>query len=538
MKRLSDFRLRSTILPKITQDVLDRQKIQLEVHSHWTLSLNGWTDKSKNSVYTVILVDRNEQHYMGNLNLSLQRHTASNILNSLKSLLEQRISKIGAIVTDNPNTMLRMTEDFCKKYPRVLNIGCILHAINLVCKDLVQSDMINDEAKSVCSLVVYFTNTDYWRQILSKWGIDNNVAKYLKMYVSTRWYSYINMVQSASDYEKGFVHCVNKSNEGNCPTINPDIIDIIENRQIFDSVKFQIVVLKPLAEAIGKLEEKGANLSDVWVTLFNLYQLYIRINEDSLPRKYCNIVNFVKKSLNKRAGLFFDDVYMISFYLSPRYKLIATSKKFPFKTMHKKIVMHAKSFLIEMGQTEVINLKNELSLYHKNEFPYNALSNNTFNYWTSLKSTNSILSKHALLLLSIVPSSASVERLFSKLGQTKTNFRNRMSVETMTCTGQIKLDAINRNLVNKNKNDESDIDLTFQYEGLNFNEEDELFEEGPVTDKIDIYFDMSMNPITDQFTIPNTTTGKQNWDIADIFTDEEDEFNGTAYINFNYLLLL
>lgn len=62
-------------------------------------------------------------------------------------------------------------------------------------------------------------------------------------------------------------------------------------------------------------------------------------------------------------------------------------------------------------------------------------------YWEQFKET--VLGKFPLAVMSLAPSSASVERLFSKLGRTKTNYRNRMIPENMATHGMIKLEAVN-----------------------------------------------------------------------------------------------
>jgi hypothetical protein len=54
--------------------------------------------------------------------------------------------------------------------------------------------------------------------------------------------------------------------------------------------------------------------------------------------------------------------------------------------------------------------------------------------------TNNPLVKLAILVLSFVPNSASVERLFSKLGDIKTKKRNRMGTKKLRDTAYIKSD--------------------------------------------------------------------------------------------------
>lgn len=123
---------------------------------------------------------------MGNLDLAEKRHTSENILVALLQLLGENIKLVSGLVTDNPNVMKRFREDLCKQHPRIVNIGCVLHVLSLVCRDLVKSPLLESDAKNLNALVVYFANSDYWRQILMKWAQDNNITRYLTKYVETR----------------------------------------------------------------------------------------------------------------------------------------------------------------------------------------------------------------------------------------------------------------------------------------------------------------------------------------------------------------
>ena len=74
-----------------------------------TVSLDGWTDSSGNSIYAVMLLKGDEfKCYIGNLDLYCQRHSANNIRTKLVDLLETYkigMDRICAITTDSPKTM-------------------------------------------------------------------------------------------------------------------------------------------------------------------------------------------------------------------------------------------------------------------------------------------------------------------------------------------------------------------------------------------------------------------------------------------------
>lgn len=126
-KRLTDYRMRTTVLPKIVSQVEERQLEKISAHSNWTLSIDGWTDVSKNNIYAVILVDLHEQHYLGDLCLGSQRHNTDNICEALKEKVSSCINRISAIVTDSPHVMIKVRANFCEENQRISNLSCCLH---------------------------------------------------------------------------------------------------------------------------------------------------------------------------------------------------------------------------------------------------------------------------------------------------------------------------------------------------------------------------------------------------------------------------
>lgn len=78
--------MRTTVLNAIMVKVLERQGLEIIKIYFWTISLDGWTDISGNSVYAVLLICGSQQHYLGNLEIDLLRHTSDNILAALENI--------------------------------------------------------------------------------------------------------------------------------------------------------------------------------------------------------------------------------------------------------------------------------------------------------------------------------------------------------------------------------------------------------------------------------------------------------------------
>lgn len=390
------------VLPEILKVVEDRQDNKLQRHNHWTGMMDGWTDISSNGVHGVLAGDTEEDHYIGNLPLNGKRYTAENLTKAFVELMGDRVSVIKAIVTDNENTMVAFRRELCTKFPHILNLRCVLHTLNLVCQDVVQHRQIKKTVLEISAMVVCFSNSHYWRQKLTQWGKSQGLTSFLAKYCETRWYTFVSMCIACSDYELGFKACVAEyeADPNKHPTINDKVIATVGS-EIFETINNLILILKPLADSIGILERRDANISDVWkcfITVNNFYKNHLL--SDTLPQKYIEIGSFVQKRLNDRAGDFNTDPYLIAFYMSPPHRKIATSV-LGFKKMRKMIAKRVQIWNSTFTQMESDELKKCLREYQNNVYPHHSLEEDPIKYWKA--QPDSILTRFAIQMLSFVP---------------------------------------------------------------------------------------------------------------------------------------
>ncbi|CAG8819416.1 9162_t:CDS:2, partial [Cetraspora pellucida] len=180
--------------------------------SDLTLSLDGWTDVSNNSIYAFLL------HKFENINeiinikeFSSIRHTSSNLLVAIINLLQNvsiDFSKIITIVTDNPS-----------QYQ------------NMIKKNLV--------------LVNFFTSSHFWNVKLRKWALENNIKTGLQTFCKTRWYLLSKVCLSVQTYKNGFQTCLEYNNNfpNECPSLLTKIKKIITS-DIFAELLFIYKKLK------------------------------------------------------------------------------------------------------------------------------------------------------------------------------------------------------------------------------------------------------------------------------------------------------
>jgi hypothetical protein len=67
-------------------------------------------------------------------------------------------TKFGAIVSDNGSNVRKAREIIEKKYPKIKNIRCISHCVNLISCDVVQHTFADKLLRRVNILATFFRN--------------------------------------------------------------------------------------------------------------------------------------------------------------------------------------------------------------------------------------------------------------------------------------------------------------------------------------------------------------------------------------------
>lgn len=199
--------------------------------------------------------------------------------------------------------MVAFRRDLCKQFPHIMNLRCVLHTLNLVCQDVLKHPEITGAVKSISSMVVFFSNSHYWRQQLTQWGTNKQLKSFLSKYCETRWYTFVLMFEcKCKEYEEDFKYVAEfLANRADHSSINQSIIELVQS-DLFETVDFLITILKPLSDSIAILEQKTANISDVWKCFTSVNNFYkTNLNPDKLPSKYMSIGKFVSKRLNDRS---------------------------------------------------------------------------------------------------------------------------------------------------------------------------------------------------------------------------------------------
>eukprot|EP00733_Pompholyxophrys_punicea_P001403 Pompholyxophrys_punicea_v1_NODE_688_length_1454_cov_6.761973.p1 type:complete len:278 gc:universal NODE_688_length_1454_cov_6.761973:1040-207(-) len=157
-----------------------------------------------------------------------------------------------------------------------------------------------------------------------------------------------------------------------------------------------------------------------------------------VPHEFADFREHAIKVVHNRGNEFSDDIYIIGFFLNPKFKKIVVSKKFSLSDILQCILRLAKRW--NYTKDQAMSVKLAIYDYFNDEKIFNLPIVESLMYWKSLPSLpqTQTLKAFALTVLSLVPHSAAVEQLFSSLSHIKTNQRHSMSKDTLKVLGQLQ----------------------------------------------------------------------------------------------------
>jgi hypothetical protein len=134
---------------KLTRQILMDEVLHVEKQndsilmeaSYLTLNHDGWSDQSKRSLYEFnVITESRRAVVLALIDLSAYSHNAEFLLDRLEMVLRRAsttfniVTKIVAIVTDNPNVMQKLRNLFISKSgcQHILSFRCFAHAVNLI----------------------------------------------------------------------------------------------------------------------------------------------------------------------------------------------------------------------------------------------------------------------------------------------------------------------------------------------------------------------------------------------------------------------
>jgi hypothetical protein len=222
--------------------------------------------------------------------------------------------------------------------------------------------------------------------------------------------------------------------------INRDIIRIVLGEPVYWDMINQIIrTCKPIVDAIGNLESRDANLADCMLELLRCARVMIRLELDD--RDDPGFWAHAKAVFLHEFHLMDTNVHSLALFLHPKCRRLAVSqvaKGRSFQSMCSVALEIANRW--GWSEAEVIQMIDDLKRYHQGRSPFTGGSADAKEWWSNLAvaGNKSPLKRFAIVIFSIVPHAAEVERLFSSLGGIQGVKRSRLTVPHFEALGKLR----------------------------------------------------------------------------------------------------
>lgn len=246
--------------------------------------------------------------------MSEEKHTAEYLAEVIENVVNGiGANRISAIISDNASNVRSARKIIQEKFPRIENIRCVAHAINLIACDIVKEKFGDRLLRCVNILASFFRNSHQagskLSQLIKEKGINGGG---LKLYCKTRWTTASESVNSVINLEPALEAFVTNYHQ----SANEKVTTIIRSRNFFSDLRVLLFVLDPLRKAVLALESRSATLADCFLSLARLAAVLKK-----LPRSFNHAFrNHCIRVIKQRYEEFDDDNYITCFFLDPRYR--------------------------------------------------------------------------------------------------------------------------------------------------------------------------------------------------------------------------
>ncbi|GBC53927.2 ribonuclease H-like domain-containing protein [Rhizophagus irregularis DAOM 181602=DAOM 197198] len=357
---------------------------ELEKEMNLTLAFDGWTSGTHRSIWNFIVMTSSRKEYLYQLSdLSENSHTAEYLVTVIEKVIEGIGEyRICAVVSDNAANVRNARKIIHKNHPKIENVRCVAHSINLIACDIVKKKFGEHLLKRVNILTTFFRSSHQANaklaQIIKEKGISGGG---LKLYCKTRWTTASESV----------------------------------NSKFFSNLRVLGFVLDPLRKAVLSLESRRATLADCFLSLARLAAILKKLPKSLNPafRSHCI------KVINERFDEFDDDKYITCFFMDPRFRN-APLKKCALMRIIKCAASIGKNLGFDRYEAET--LCDQIQKYINEQEPFDLdisfAKDNPVNWWKYINTEPKpdALPRIASYLFAICPNSATCECGFSTLG--------------------------------------------------------------------------------------------------------------------------
>ncbi|KAJ7487952.1 ribonuclease H-like domain-containing protein [Mycena latifolia] len=429
-------------------DTFLRETERLQRSKLLTLLEDGWEDRLKRSIYGVIAAGIDTFPVVMSLDdLTGERGNTAKCLditvNSLQLMGVPDARNFIGLTTDNPTTMQSFRRLFQHKFFWVLAFACFLHSLNTLVGEICSYPLIKKIISKANRAVTFFNGSHYWGGQLKTEAKRLDVSRGLKKNCESHWYALVLLCLSVTSHRQPLsIICLRpdaQKKTNGLSAVGSDVIAIVLNTPEFWPLLNQVTrITKPIVDAIGNCESRQTTLADCMLELIRcahtMGKMTLEEDEDA------GFLAHAKATFDRRFKLIATPIHWLALFLHPFCRKLAVSQ-----TVHG----HSLDFMIETAlkiahqwkwsAQKAIQLREDLKKYYQCKAPFAGGNKDAREWWEGIpKDKHEGLRSMAIVLASIVPHSAEVERLFSDLGGSQTPRRSLMVVDTMEKSGKIR----------------------------------------------------------------------------------------------------
>lgn len=221
--------------------------------------------------------------------------------------------------------------------------------------------------------------------------------------------------------------------------IPQDVMTIICDYHHWDLTDQLIRFCKPLVDAIGNLESRNVSLADCMLELLWCAQHMIRV--ECLDTDDIDFTYHAKRTFNHQFHAMNTDLHWFAMFLHPQCRKLAISQVAKSRT-YSDAVTYALGLAKKWSwsKDDATLLVSNIKDYFYGRKPFEGGHADAKKWWSDLyiSNRNCPLKSMTVIIHSLTPHSADVERLFSNLGGIQGVKRSRLSVDMFETLGKLR----------------------------------------------------------------------------------------------------
>ncbi|KAH7920574.1 hypothetical protein BV22DRAFT_1107611 [Leucogyrophana mollusca] len=413
---------------------------RLKPRKRLTMLMDGWEDRLKRSLYGMMVTEVKQSPVVLALqDMTGHRGTASNLVEAsqmaLKTMEIEDGKNLIALTTDNPTVMQAFRRKFQEKFFWVLTFACFLHQLNTMIGDICSYPPMKAIISQTTRIVNFFNNSHYWGGQVNDEAKSQNIKRKMKQNCESRWYALILQGLSVQAYRPE----AQKKTNGQTPVAADVVRTVLYDLKYWTLLNQLTRTTKLIYDAIGNLESRDATLADCMLELIRCARTMSQLERD--PDEDEGFWLHAKTVFRQRFHAMNTDIHSLALFLHPSCRKLAIQQVANGRSFDRllKIALDiAKRW--RWSEAKAKKLIDDMKQYHLCRAPFAGGQPDGLTWWEGLtvSAEEHPLKALAIVLFSIVPHAAEVERLFSDLGGTQSIKRCNLAVNTFESLGKLR----------------------------------------------------------------------------------------------------